>query len=65
MAGFDDDLPYLLHRAEREAVIAIAGGDSPGGDAHFELSVRYSSLAVRALGAQRPVKPQPAFVPEP
>ena len=43
------DLEYLLRRAEQEAITAIVVENTAGSPAHFELSRRYSELAVRAL----------------
>jgi hypothetical protein len=44
-----NDLIYLLRRAEQEAITAIAADNTAAGPAHYELSRRYSAMAVCAL----------------
>jgi len=44
-----DDLLFWLRRAEQEAISAIVAEGKAGSPAHFELSLRYSALAIRAL----------------
>ncbi|WNO53639.1 hypothetical protein [Stakelama saccharophila] len=61
MATIDDDLPYLLRRAEQEAITAIFGDHTPAGAAHYEMSVRYSAMAVRALAKPRTEQVAPSI----
>lgn len=44
-----NELDYLLRRAEQEAITAIAVDNTAGGPAHVELSRRYSERAIRML----------------
>ena len=44
-----DDTGYLLHRAKREAVLAIQTDDPAAAAAHQGLSVRYSARAALTI----------------
>lgn len=45
------DTKFLLRRAEEEAILAVQAGHCPAGDAHRDLSLRYSVRAREALSA--------------
>jgi len=46
------DTAFLLKRAEEEAVRAIQADETPAGEAHRELALRYSARAKEALSAR-------------
>ena len=51
----ENDVAYLLRRAEQEAITAIVSDNTPGAPAHYEMSRRYSAMAIRALANPKAV----------
>ena len=46
------EVAFLLKRAEEEVILAVQADQTPAGDVHRELAVRYSALAREALAKQ-------------